>query len=185
MSEEDNDGKAVGSSPLLCRETVLEFNGQLENMAFTKMGSRFLQTLLLAEASTAGDSEGQKDRPRGCLEPTFEELLPLLPSLATNKFGNYLVQVLFQVAHAQQRAAILGALAHDVGTTACEGVGSYTIQNILKMLAKALEEAKAGKKAGSDGEGDGGHHDQDEHDAELVEQGTRVLLVEMAKGKLH
>jgi len=104
--------------------TVDQLLGNATAAATQQAGSRFLQKALV-----------DKD-PHFSL--VFPELLANLDAIATDMFGNYLVQSMLEHCNKQQRMALLHRLCANIGTYSCHQYGVRCVQTLIDSCQSDL-----------------------------------------------
>jgi len=118
LSKSDNAIKQTFKPTSTAGYTAVdELIGTASDAATQQAGSRFLQKALM-----------DKD-PNFSL--VFPELLANLDQLATDMFGNYLIQSMIEHCSAKQRAALLHRLTANIGTYSCHQFGVRCIQTLI------------------------------------------------------
>ena len=98
---------------------------QLVLLAKSQAGSRLLQTKLSSSSSEPG-----------YCQHVLHELLPHLPSLMCDLFGNYAVQKLIEVGGEEDRGRVLGRVLDSFLEVSCDRQGTRAMQKLMECISR-------------------------------------------------
>lgn len=116
-----------------CKLSVAEVLANVVEFATDQHGSRYLQTKL-------DDLNNEEEK-----QAIFTSLIPEVPRLASDVFGNFVVQKLFDIASAEQKKALAIALQSDILKLSTETYGCRVIQKAIQHVSRESQLLLAGE----------------------------------------